>query len=704
MIIIKQLVKQYSKKDYIKYNNLILPSTGVVLLSGENGTGKTTLLDIISLNDFSYKGDVLFDGLNLKKISSKKIQAFKRQNISYVRQKNNLLDFLSKEESENLSDIFANKRVSHTKSDFRNLSEGEQMKLVLSSYLKPGKSLYILDEVFTCLSEKNQKYYLNIIKELKKNALIIIVSHGVDINEIVDFKIHLSKSNIIEESNPSSTFDKEKKFIIEPNLNFSIKKLFSLYFLKRVKILSLFFIISVLFLSFLNVGTPFLTLQPSIACTSEIKSLKSFYLHKKQINSDIIFNDFKDSVYYVVNNADLKAQDLDNNFSSYNLYGNIYYEDSLKDEYCHISPKFYNYLMQKCGYKENHKVTVYYYANQNYTKEVQIKVDPEIENNGYYVKNDFFNFAHLANNSLIYLANAYRNTKEYNAEYYNNKYKTGYYLITKSYAKEQLEIKINESLDDNVIYINEPSLFTNEVLQFSNPPLYGENLYIQTNYNELLKNVSLKLLDYPKSEYGKYFIISDDFFKRLKQVISTNDLFAIFLNKNNKDRFFKKANDNNVLFYFNYERNEYSFSINSTEYNKIQDRLNSRAKIIENKFLISNSQRVIVLCYILSISYLLFSITFINHVSIIERNNLNILRKDGFSTTKRLLVIFSPYLLVTIISMTLSKFISLSLGNMADSLTFNYYFIPLNILIYVVLFCLQLFLTFLLVKRTKFRN
>lgn len=128
MITTKNLIKQYTKKDSIKYENLHLPSTGVVLLTGENGTGKTTLLDIISLNDLNFKGDVFFDGLSIKKISSKKIQDIKRNHILYIKQKNNLMDFLSKEENENLFDVYSKSKIKHTKTDVRNCSEGEQMQ------------------------------------------------------------------------------------------------------------------------------------------------------------------------------------------------------------------------------------------------------------------------------------------------------------------------------------------------------------------------------------------------------------------------------------------------------------------------------------------------------------------------------------------------------------------------------------------------
>ena len=705
MITTKNLIKQYSKIDSIKYENLCLPSTGVVLLTGENGTGKTTLLDIISLNDLDFKGEFFFGNLNVKKLSNRTIQDLKKNHISYIKQKNNLIDFLSREEDENLFDVYTKSKIEHTRTDSRNCSEGEQMMMVLSSYLKSGKQLYILDEVFASLSERNQEKIIGTLKELKKEALVIIVSHGVDLEEITDLTIYLSKNSL------SSTQKAENKNTQEPYLNttgnvvYNSRNLFKLYFLKRFKLLFSFFIISFLFLSFLNVGTPFITLTPDLACTNEVRNLNSFVLDSDRINSDIILKKFRDSIYFVAHGVTIRAANPSSNMSSYPLYGNFYYTNEIKDDYIHVSENFFDYLVNKCGYAESDLSTVsYYYINQNYKKETQIVKDSSFKNSGFFINENYFDFAYnQVNTNLLFFKDAYWNTDDYNAEYYNNNYR-GYYLITKSYAREILGFNVEENLSDDTIYINDPSLFVKGELTFSRPPLLDNDLTFSSDYNEILKNISLQLIKYPKIEEANYFLVSDNLFNKLCDSKRTSNSFAIFLNDKNRNSFFNEANRNYVDFSFNYERSDYSFSFGSKEYEEIEKRIRSRTIIIKNKYLSSNVQWVTTLCYLLSISYFLYIVSFIYQITVIGKNNLNLLKKDGFYSFQRFLVIYGPYLLMTFLAMPIAKLISLSLGNMSNSLNFTYYFIPLNILFYILFFVIQIVVSYIFMKAIKFRN
>ncbi len=705
MISTKNLIKQYSKIDFIKYENLCLPSTGVVLLTGENGTGKTTLLDIISLNDLNFQGEFFFGNLNVKKLSSRRIQDLKKDHISYVKQKNNLIDFLSKEEDENLFDIYTKSKIKHTKADIRNCSEGEQMMIVLSSYLKPGKQLYILDEVFTSLSKRNQEKIVGTLKELKKEALIIIVSHGVDLEEIIDLKIHLFKNKISSTQKTENNSVKETCLKAKNTIFYSSKNLFKLYFFKRLKLLLSFFVVSLLFLSFLNVGTPVITLPPDLACTKQIKNLNSFILDSNKINSDIILRNFSDSIYFVARGANIRATNTSSGLSPYAMSGNFYFSSDINDDSIHVSENFYDYLVNECGYAESHLLTVsYYYSDQKYEKEASIVKDSNLLHSGFFVNENYFDYAYnQVNANLLFFEDGYRNTKNYNAEYYNNIYRS-YYLITKSYASEVLGFNVEENLSDDTIYINDPSLFVKGELTFSKPPLLDNDLTFSSDYNEIFKNISLQLIKYPKIEEANYFLVSDNLFNKLCGSKRTSNSFAIFLNDKNRNSFFNEANRNYVDFSFNYERSDYSFSFGSKEYEEIEKRIRSRTIIIKNKYLSSNVQWVTTLCYLLSISYFLYIVSFIYQITVIEKNNLNLLKKDGFYSFQRFLVIYGPYLLMTFLAMPIAKLISLILGNMSNSLNFTYYFIPLNILFYISFFVIQIVVSYIFMKAIKFRN
>ena len=94
-LILKNINKSFSKHQVLKDINLTLPNKGIVLIEGENGSGKTTLLNIISLMDNSFEGDLVYNDINLNKLSKLKQEAFRNNNISYCFQKNNLISYLS---------------------------------------------------------------------------------------------------------------------------------------------------------------------------------------------------------------------------------------------------------------------------------------------------------------------------------------------------------------------------------------------------------------------------------------------------------------------------------------------------------------------------------------------------------------------------------------------------------------------------------
>ena len=85
MLEIKNLFKKYKKYNILNSVNLLLPSKGLVFLTGENGTGKTTLLNILTLNDSKFKGELLFDGIAVSSFTSRKKQLFKKNNIGNLR-------------------------------------------------------------------------------------------------------------------------------------------------------------------------------------------------------------------------------------------------------------------------------------------------------------------------------------------------------------------------------------------------------------------------------------------------------------------------------------------------------------------------------------------------------------------------------------------------------------------------------------------
>jgi ABC-type lipoprotein export system ATPase subunit len=99
MIEIENLSKSFSSVSVLKNISFSCPDKGLVLIEGENGSGKTTLFDILSLLDGSFDGKYTYFGKDVRTMKDAEKARIRKDEISYVFQKRNLVRYLSKEEN-----------------------------------------------------------------------------------------------------------------------------------------------------------------------------------------------------------------------------------------------------------------------------------------------------------------------------------------------------------------------------------------------------------------------------------------------------------------------------------------------------------------------------------------------------------------------------------------------------------------------------
>lgn len=171
MIQFKNITKKY--KDVIIFENasFCLPNTGIVVLSGENGTGKTTLLNILTGYDNDYLGD--YDGAHVNEIGYVSQDLFFLEDQSVY---NNLdiYDIDHKIIDEALDNFglnyLKNKKIC-------NLSGGERQQIAIIRELLKENKITIFDETFSSIDEESKRMIMKHVKSLSKNKLFIIVSH-----------------------------------------------------------------------------------------------------------------------------------------------------------------------------------------------------------------------------------------------------------------------------------------------------------------------------------------------------------------------------------------------------------------------------------------------------------------------------------------------------------------------------------------------
>lgn len=127
MLEIKNLSKRY---DDLIINDLSIsfPSTGMIVIVGQSGCGKTTLLNILGGIDQDYEGEILLDRQNIRTIKN-----YCRKHVGFIFQNFNLINWLDVKQNYLLSKFF-------TKIIFKREREDREAKLELTGIVKkrPG--------------------------------------------------------------------------------------------------------------------------------------------------------------------------------------------------------------------------------------------------------------------------------------------------------------------------------------------------------------------------------------------------------------------------------------------------------------------------------------------------------------------------------------------------------------------------------------
>ena len=207
-ITIKNIDFSYDKNKVILSLNRKIEGK-CILITGKNGVGKTTLLNLLSGLLVSKKGTVLYNNVPIEDIAIDRLYEF----ISYGIQgdmvfdisiKDNILSFpnggnVSSEELKTickkvgiLDDILALDNKFDTQiSEIRDLSFGQKKKILLARvFIKPSKIIF-LDEPLEGLDIESQNSVINYIKQMSRTKYIFISTHKPEKFDFVEENISL---------------------------------------------------------------------------------------------------------------------------------------------------------------------------------------------------------------------------------------------------------------------------------------------------------------------------------------------------------------------------------------------------------------------------------------------------------------------------------------------------------------------------------
>lgn len=182
----------------------------IYAIRGRSGTGKTTLLSLISGLERCTEGSIIFDSKDLKDIN---LDYYRSHEIGIVFQSYNLLPFMTVSENIILSMDASGVKIANKKEEALKLmksvglkknyanrkvlriSGGEQQRVAIARSLSYNPKMIVADEPTGNLDRQTEKEILDIFKKLahEENKCVIIVTHSPDVCAMADQVYDLKK-------------------------------------------------------------------------------------------------------------------------------------------------------------------------------------------------------------------------------------------------------------------------------------------------------------------------------------------------------------------------------------------------------------------------------------------------------------------------------------------------------------------------------
>ncbi len=196
--------------------NLSIREGVSLALLGQSGSGKSTLLHIASLLDSATSGDVIFNGINTKKMSDNDKTKLRCNTLGFVYQFHNLLpDFTAleyvimpqiingktfKNAKKKAEELICEVSMSHRLNNKTNqLSGGERQRIAIARSLANDPKLVIADEPTGNLDPENaSKIFELFIKILKnKKTSLLVATHNVELATQMDMIVRIKNGKLI---------------------------------------------------------------------------------------------------------------------------------------------------------------------------------------------------------------------------------------------------------------------------------------------------------------------------------------------------------------------------------------------------------------------------------------------------------------------------------------------------------------------------
>ena len=224
MLQIKNIYKQYKtgnlEQQALDNVSLNLRDNEFVAILGPSGSGKTTLLNIIGGLDRYDKGDLIINEISTKKYKDRDWDSYRNHTIGFVFQSYNLIphqNVLSNVElALTISGVPKSKRkkralealkkvglAEHAHKKPNQLSGGQMQRVAIARALVNNPDIVLADEPTGALDSDTSIQVMELLKEVAKDRLVVMVTHNPELAEKYATRIvNIRDGKILSDTNP----------------------------------------------------------------------------------------------------------------------------------------------------------------------------------------------------------------------------------------------------------------------------------------------------------------------------------------------------------------------------------------------------------------------------------------------------------------------------------------------------------------------
>ncbi|WP_086322441.1 ABC transporter ATP-binding protein [Campylobacter devanensis] len=201
------------KFDYLLFNDInldIRPATTTAIM-GVSGSGKSTILHILSTLLSPTDGEVIYNDKSLYKLSGDELLKIRRYDFGIIFQAHYLFKGFNGFENIELATILSGQKINLNllkalkidkviNQKIGELSGGQQQRVSIARVLAKNPKIIFADEPTGNLDQTTAKEVMSVIFDYVKtnNAALVLVTHDKDIAQLCDIKYQLSNQHLTQ--------------------------------------------------------------------------------------------------------------------------------------------------------------------------------------------------------------------------------------------------------------------------------------------------------------------------------------------------------------------------------------------------------------------------------------------------------------------------------------------------------------------------